>query len=355
MGTPNYDIDYDDKRLTQVTSEKEEALKESDKLYDGMVSANQTKEQGLLDQINANVKEQTKIQNENTEFAIEQIEQQKEQAKKDYTKEQSGAYVDWQKASNQYGANAEQMAANGLTNTGFSESSRVSMYNQYQNRVATARESYNLAVLNYNNAIKDARLQNNAVLAEIAAKALEQQLEITLSFVQINNTLLTQKANARTTIDQNYHNRYMDVLGQINTENALAENVRQFNEQMEEEKRQYNETLALQKEQFAWQKAQAAKSASISKSSGSSKSNNGSGKTDRRSTKYASNKVVNNKNHSSNSTNVSKGEPTPDMNSVLALGYGPISAAKLNELVKSGKVVEVEKNGKLYYSKRFAG
>ena len=31
------------------------------------------------------------------------------------------------------------------------ESSKVSMYNTYQNRVATARDSYNRAVLNYNN------------------------------------------------------------------------------------------------------------------------------------------------------------------------------------------------------------
>ena len=258
MADVNYDINYDDKRFTQVTNEKNQALTENEQMYDGMISQS---DKFYQDQINASKdweKTQTQIQNQQTDFAIEQINQQKDQAKKDYLKEQSGAYVDWQKQSDEYGANAEQMAAQGMTQTGFAESTQTSMYNTYQNRVATAREAYGRAVLNYDNAIKDARLQNNAKLAEIAYQALQQQLGLALEGFQYKNTLLQTQADKKLAIDEMYHGRWQDVLSQMNTENALAEQIRQHNESLAEEKRQFNESMAFEREQYEYQKEQAA-------------------------------------------------------------------------------------------------
>jgi hypothetical protein len=228
--TPNYDIDYKDERFTKVEDAKSDAMDRVTQTYGDMIA---NSDQYFKDQIQASkdwADEQTNIQNKQTDFAIQQIEQQKDQANKDYQKEQSGAYVDWRKQSNQYGTEAEKMASAGLANTGFSESSQVSMYNTYQNRVATAREVYNRAVLNYDNAIKDAQLQNSAALAEIAYKSLQQQLELSLQGFQYKNQLIIEQANKQTELDNIYYNRYQDVLQQINTENALAEDIRQFNE-----------------------------------------------------------------------------------------------------------------------------
>ena len=194
---------------------------------------------------------QQEIQQQNTDFAIEKIEQQKGQAHKDYLREQSGAYTDWQKQSNAYGVKAEQMAQSGLMNAGFGESSQVSMFNTYQNRVATARDSYNNAVLNYNNAIKDAQLQNNSKLAEIAFQALQQQLELSLQGFQYKNQLIIEQANKKQELDNTYYSRYQDVLQQMNQENALAEQIRQFEtshalavKEFEEGIRQFNEEIA---------------------------------------------------------------------------------------------------------------
>ncbi len=269
----NYEIDYNDKRFVDVEADKNAAIKNSDKTYDGMINQSDKYFQDQIDASKDWAEKQSDLQNEKTDFAIEQIEQQKDQAHKDYIKEQSGAYVDWQKQSGKYGVNAEQEAAQGMANTGFSESSQVSMYNTYQNRVVAARESYNRAVLNYDNAIKDARLQNNSMLAEIAYNALQKQLELSLQGFQYKNQLVLEKANKRTELDQMYYGRYQDVLKQINTENALAEQIRQYNETLAENKRQYNATLAenkrqhnaslaLQREQFEWQKAKASGSGS---------------------------------------------------------------------------------------------
>lgn len=230
MADTKVTVDYEDERFGQVESDKNQALTEHEQLYAGMIDNVDGFYNAQIEASQQWADKQSQLQQEQTDFTIEQIEQQKDQAHKDYLKEQSGAYVDWQKQSNAYGSEAEKMASAGLNNTGFSESSQVGMYNTYQNRVATAREVFVQASLNYDNAIKDARLQNNAVLAEIAYEALQQQLELSLQGFQYKNELVLQQANKKLEIENTYYNRYLDVLNQINTENAMAEEIRQFNE-----------------------------------------------------------------------------------------------------------------------------
>lgn len=226
----NYDVNYEDERFTNVESDKQEALTEVEQTYGNMIDQSDSFYQAQIDASKQWADKQSQLQQEQTDFTIEQIEQQKQQAEKDYTKEQSGAYVDWQKQSNQYGANAEKMASAGMTGTGYSESSQVSMYNTYQNRVTTARESFQRAILNYDNNIKEARLQNNSILAEIAFEAQNKQLELALSGFQYKNQLILDQANKKLEVENLHYQRWQDVLNQINTENALAEDVRQFDE-----------------------------------------------------------------------------------------------------------------------------
>ena len=318
----NYEINYNDERFTQVESDKSAALSDLEQTYAGMINESDKYYQAQIDASKDWADKQSQLQQEKTDFAIEQIEQQKDQAKKDYTKEQSGAYVDWQKQSNQYGANSEEVAAGGMTNTGFAESSQVSMYNTYQNRVSTARESYNRAVLNYDNAIKDARLQNNSVLAEIAYTALQQQLELSLQGFQYKNTLLLDKANKKTEVENNYYKRYQDVLQQINTENAMAEEVRQFNEKMAEDIRQFNEQMAAKKSSGS-----GVKQSVIEKDDGDQTIEDDTAK---------------------------KNNDTTTMKSILDLGYGPISAKTLDGLVASGQVTEYEKGGTTLFARNVA-
>lgn len=245
---PNYDINYEDERFKTVENQKQEQLNNINNTYNNMVNQSDQFYQKQIDAANNYAEVQKQNQQANTDFAIEQINQQKDQAHKDYLKEQTGAYVDWQKQSNQYGANAEQMAAQGMQNTGFSESSQVSMYNTYQNRVASAKESYDKAVQNYNNSITQAILANNSALAEIAYNALKTQLELSLQGFQYKNDLLQTQINMQRDIDKDYYNRWQNVLSQMNTENALKEDVRQYNETMAENRRQYEEQMAYQKE-----------------------------------------------------------------------------------------------------------
>ena len=360
-----YEIDYSDDRFQEVKSEKQSAMSAINKTYDNMINQSDKFYQAQVDASKQWADKQTQLQQEQTDFTIDQIEQQKEQAKKDYTKEQSGAYVDWQKQSAQYGANAEAMAAQGMAGTGYSESSQVSMYNTYQNRVATARESYNRAVLNYDNAIKDARLQNNAALAEIAYQALQTQLELSLEGFQYKNSLIQEKTKLGLEVDEMYHNRYQDVLSQINTENAMAEEVRQFNQnyamkekEYQEGVRQFNEELGLQKsklaedkrqfnEQMAYQKKKDDESLKV-KSSGRGASNSNYSKNRSKTTNksYSGGTKAVSKSKGETNRNSGKTGAEIDMQSVLNLGRGPISAAELNRLVSSGQVEKYYSNGK---------
>lgn len=351
----NYEINYNDERFQQVESDKKQALSDLEKTYAGMIDKSDSYYQSQIDASKQWADKQSQLQQEQTDFAIDKIEQEKAQAQKDYTKEQSGAYVDWQKQSNQYGVNAEQMAAQGMTQTGFAESSQVSMYNTYQNRVMAARESYNLAVLNYNNAIKDAQLQNNSILAEIAYEALQNQLELSLQGFQYKNQLLLEQSNKKIELDNIYHSRWQDVLDQINTENALAEQIRQYNESLAEEKRQYNATLALQQAQLAEEKRQYNETMAFNKAQAAKSSSGSSG--------GSSGKVSSSKKSSSSSSpsyGISSSKTSSlksnsaTMQSIANLGYGAISAAKLNSLIAQGLVEEYTQNGVTLFRRKTA-
>lgn len=405
----NYDVNYDDERFAQVEGDKQQALTDLEQTYGGMINQTDDYYQAQIDAANQWADKQSQLQQEKTDFTIEQIEQQKDKAQKDYTKEQSGAYVDWQKQSNQYGVNAEQQAAAGMDGTGFSESSQVGMYNTYQNRIASARESYNQAVLNYDNAIKDARLQNNSVLAEIAYEALQQQLELSLQGFQYKNQLILDQANKKTELENTYYNRYLDVLNQINTENALAEDIRQFDQnyalqteqlalqkkeldetirqfnqnyslkikEYNENIRQFNEEIArlkakdakeyeleiknleLNKQKLAEEKRQFEESQKLKKQQlaeekrqfdatlayNKSKSSSSSSTIKKSPSSSDSSKAVVNKDDTTST-------PTNNMASITALGYGPISEATLAKKLASGEVVRTLKNGQYYYSRR---
>ena len=340
---------YDENELVKDVNERDAAaLKEYET---GMQTAINQNNAGLKD-INATLeKGQAKLEasaNAQTEFAIDEIERQKETTRKDYLKEQSGAYKDWQTAKDPYGVNAEKMASAGMTNTGYAESSQVSMYNQYQSRVTAARESYQRSIDNYNASITQARLQNNATLAQIAYDTLVKQTEYAATFLMKNTELLTSLAQGKATMKQQSTTNYLNVLQQLQDE-------AQFNASLEENKRQHNETLAFQREQFNWQKEQANKSSSggssINKSSSSSKSSGKSSST-------GSSGIVKDKQATQHSikddSDGDAGKLKVDTKSITALGYGPISAAKLDELVESGIVQEYVEDGKIKFKKKFS-
>lgn len=272
-------INYNDERFTNLKNEEAAAKNESNSTYDSLINESGQYYDNLINQSKEWADKQADIQNQQTEFAIDKIEQQKQKAEKDYTKEQKGAYQDYMKQSNAYGSNMQAMGQQGLSGSGWSETIQSGFYNTYQNRYAQARESYNEIIMNYDNNIKEAQLQNSATLANIYAQAAKEQLELALQSFTVIKDLKLNKLNQSIALDNEYNNRWRQVESQINTENALAEQIRQYNASLAEQKRQAdmdnayrNSALALEREKFNYQKAQDAANQTVLNGNG-----NGSG------------------------------------------------------------------------------
>lgn len=275
-------IDYNDQRFQQVNNEKQTALNNVNNTYNQMINQSDKYYNDLSKATEDYGKKQQELQQQRTDFTINQINQQQEYAKQDYTKEQKGAYQDYMKQTDQYGVNAEQMAQNGLLGTGYAESSKVSMYNAYQNRIATARESFNRSWDEYENQKTEAMIANSSTMAQLAFDTLKAKLEYSLQGFQYKNDLLQTQLKMQNETEDRYYTRWQNVLNQLNTEAEFKENQRQYNEKMAYQRerdavadRQYAEKMAYQKQRDAvadaqWQKEYALSKQKISNSIGSS-------------------------------------------------------------------------------------
>ena len=250
-------VNYNDERFQQVEDEKQEQLNQYNQTYDNLIAEREdltNQQQGLVDQW-----QQTQNENLDKQFQFQQdlINQQKAETEKAYEKEAKSAYTDYQKEVDRYGVSREQQVANGLGNAGYSESSKVSMYNTYQNRLATAKESMDKAYLEFDNAIREAQLTNDVTKAENALTALQQKLQISLEAFNYKDTATQNKLNWQQQINSDYYNRYQNVLDQINYENEQAEARRQWEEQMAYQKEQDRIAQQQWEKEYALAKQQA--------------------------------------------------------------------------------------------------
>ena len=164
---------------------------------------------------------QTMLENANKEqldYTIDEIERQKAQTQKDYEKEQKAAFVDYQKQVDPYGVNAEKMVSAGLDNSGFAESSKVAMHNQYQQRVAVARDSMQRSIAEYDATMAQARASNSVAMAQLAYETLMKKMQYTTEHMLKRNDLLITMTEGQTQIKQNATNRWLDTLGELNSE-----------------------------------------------------------------------------------------------------------------------------------------
>lgn len=238
-------MNEEDERLQNLHAEKQDELDKYNDTYDRLIEERNQftqQQQGLVDQWEQTQKD---IANQNLQYQQDLYNQEKQKAEDSYQKEARASYVDYQKEVDKYGVSRENVAANGLSNSGYAESSKVDMYNTYQNRVATARESLNNIKLEFDNAIKEAIMANNATLAQNALQALQQKLDIALEGFNYKDTQTQNKLSWENEINNNYYNREQDVLDRIERENQQKEAIRQWEEEMK-----------LQREQLEYQKQQ---------------------------------------------------------------------------------------------------
>lgn len=154
------------------------------------------------------------------------------------------------KQINQYGGSMETLASQGLANTGYSESSKIAMYNTYQNRVSTAKSALTKANTEYDNQISQALLNNNVALAEIALNKLQQSYQIALSGFEYKNTMLNNKLNYEQGINDSYFSKNTTLQNQIDNYKSQIAGINQYKDNLEEERRQFNANMSAQKNYY---------------------------------------------------------------------------------------------------------
>ncbi len=336
-------VNYNDDRFLKVEQEKQNQLNQYNQTYDNLINERNQFTQQQQDYVDNWKNTQTQIANDNLQHQIDLYNQQKDKANQAYQKEAEASYTDYQKEVDKYSVSRENVVANGLSNSGYAESSKVNMYNTYQNRVASARQSLNGATLQFDNAIKEAQLSNNATLAELALEQLKQNLDIALEGFNYKDTQTQNKLNWQNTINNNYYNRYQDVEDQINYENEQAEAIRQYNENMAYQKEQqriaqeqWEKEYALSQAQLQYQKEQDAianqqRWAQIEASRSSGDNSRGSG---------------------DNGTVLENGSATDGMSSSatsILKSLGLSVAGSLDYYIDKGYIDEIDVDGKKYY------
>lgn len=95
----------------------------------------------VMQQQNTLLQQQEAKQNEIVDLGLQKTQAQVEKQKAEYQQEaeKSGKqlYTDYRKASNPYGANAENLASQGLNKSGYAESTQTQLYNTYQKNATT--------------------------------------------------------------------------------------------------------------------------------------------------------------------------------------------------------------------------
>lgn len=158
---------------------------------------------------------QDQIVDKSTEMSVNRLEKQKNDLQDESEKQASGLYTDYKKQSQQFGANQEQLVAQGLNNSGYSESSQVNLYNAYQKSVTD--------VMNTNKKLK---AEVDLSINEAYQNADIQRAQNQLTIYQQKSQLLMNEYNLR-------YQKYRDAVGD----------------------EQWEKQFAFQREQFEYQKS----------------------------------------------------------------------------------------------------
>ena len=166
--------------------------------------------------LNEQQKKQADLINQQTQIQTDELNHEKEKIDKDVDKTTSGLYTNWQKQANQYGAQAEQLAQQGLANSGYAETTKTALYNTYQKNVTDTLNNARDLKSDYDFKIAQARQQGSVQQAQAALDLYKQRAE-----------LLTQNYELRQNREQYLYQKERDKVSDNQWQKTFDEQVRQ--------------------------------------------------------------------------------------------------------------------------------
>lgn len=161
--------------------------------------------------LDESLKKQEEIINNQTQMQIDELEKNKSEIDQQTAKTNKGLYSQYMKESNPYGTNAEEMYARGLGNSGYSETSRTSLYNTYQKNVTDTINNAQKLKSDFDFQINQARQTGDITLAQNALEIYNQKMQ-----------LLTQEYELKNNREQFLYQKEQDALAQSNWEKEYA-------------------------------------------------------------------------------------------------------------------------------------
>lgn len=225
---------------------------------------------------------------------ISDYEKERQDQNNNFIKESQAAYVDYAKSINPYSVQNSNTNRMGLGNSGYSESSLINANNTYQNRYTNTKTNYDNIFANINNNIAKAKETGNIELAKIAKQEQDRLLE---NLYKINDEYTAEK-------------------------------------QREEEKRRYEEEIALQKQQ--WEAEMTLQKQQLAKSSRGSSRSTGSGSVNSTAVSVNNNnnqQAAENQNLKKLYENLSKARPSNNLNKQIYrnLIYGEVQNGHITD------------------------
>lgn len=182
------------------------------------------------------LKQQQDITNKQTELNVAELERNKEDIDKDVSKTNKALYAEYRKATNPYGANAENLASQGLGNSGYAETTQTNLYNTYQKNVTDTLNNARDLKADFDFQISKARQTGDITLAQNALEIYNQKMQ-----------LLTQEYELKNNREQFLYQKEQNALTQANWEKEYA--YQQSRDQIADS--QWQQTFDYQKQRDA--------------------------------------------------------------------------------------------------------
>lgn len=203
------------------------------------------------------LQQQQDITNKQTALNVAELERNKQEIDKDVDKTNKALYAEYRKATNPYGQNAENLASQGLGNSGYAETTQTNLFNTYQRNVTDTLNNARDLKSDFDFQISKARQTGDITLAQNALAIYNQKMQ-----------LLTQEYELRNNREQFLYQKDQDRLAQTNWEKEYAMQQNQWQQTFDYQKQRDAVADSQWQQEFDLSK-KAAASRSSKKSSGS--------------------------------------------------------------------------------------
>lgn len=155
--------------------------------------------------LDESLQKQNDIINRQTQMQVDSLARQKEDIDKEATQQNRALYQDYRKATNPFGQQAENLAGQGLANSGYAETTMSRLYNTYQNNITSTLNNARDLKADVDFQINQARQNGDITLAQNALELYKQKMQ-----------LLTEEYDLRNNREQFLYQKSQDALAQSN-------------------------------------------------------------------------------------------------------------------------------------------